>query len=203
MSILVLVRHGQSEWNLENRFTGDVDVDLTEQGRKEARITGEKIKGILFTAAFTSALKRAQETLAIIQEQIGQPAMKVYESAALNERRYGDLQGLDKAEVAEKYGATQVNLWRRSYEEVPPGGESLKDTQARVVPYYQEHIEPLLRDGKNVLVVAHGNSLRSLMMDLENIGKEAITQTEIPTGVPKLYEFGPDFKLIKSEYIRE
>lgn len=189
MSYLVLVRHGQSEWNLENRFTGDVDVQLTEQGRKEARMTGEKLKTIRFNVAFTSALVRAQQTLRLILEEIGQTTIPIYQSSALNERRYGDLQGLNKAEIAEKYGETQVHLWRRSFDVRPPGGESLKDTQERVIPYYEEHIEPLLKKQNNVLIVAHGNSLRALLMHIEKISANAISQIDIPTGVPRLYEF--------------
>lgn len=205
LTYLVLVRHGQSVWNLENRFTGDTDVDLTNQGREEARLTGEKLKKleIPFEAAFTSMLKRAQETLAIILQQIHQPNIKIYKNAALNERSYGKLQGLNKAEMAEKYGANQVQLWRRSFDEVPPGGESLRQTQERVLPYYYEHIEPLLKQQKNVLVVAHGNSLRALMMHLENISEHAITQIDIPTGVPRLYKFDERFKMIGANYITE
>lgn len=205
LTFLVLVRHGQSVWNLENRFTGNTDVDLTSQGREEARLTGEKLKKreMAFEAAFTSVLKRAVETLDIILKIIDQPNIKIYKNAALNERSYGKLQGLNKAEMAEKYGANQVQLWRRSFDEVPPGGESLRQTQERVLPYYYEHIEPLLRQQKNVLVVAHGNSLRALMMHLENISEHAITQVDIPTGVPRLYEFDDHFKMIAANYIAE
>ncbi len=202
MSYLVLVRHGQSVWNLENRFTGDVDIDLTDQGREEARITGQKLKDLHFDAAFTSALKRAQETLDIILHEIDQRDLVIYKSAALNERRYGALQGLDKAETAEKYGEEQVHLWRRSFDIRPPEGESLKDTQERVIPYYEENIEPLLKDGKNILIVAHGNSLRALLMHIEKISTAAITQIDIPTGVPRLYEFDNNtFKVIDTDNI--
>lgn len=205
LTYLVLVRHGQSVWNLENRFTGDTDVELTNQGREEARLTGEKLKKreIPFEAAFTSMLKRAQETLDIILHEINQPTIKIYKAAALNERSYGKLQGLNKAEMAEKYGANQVQLWRRSFDEVPPGGESLRQTQERVLPYYYEHIGPLLRQQKDVLVVAHGNSLRALMMHLEDISEHAITQVDIPTGVPRLYEFDDAFKMIGANYIAD
>lgn len=197
MAYLVLVRHGQSVWNLENRFTGDVDIDLTDQGREEARITGEKLRGLHFDAAFTSALKRAQETLSIILREIKQEDITIYRDASLNERRYGALQGLNKAETAEKYGAEQVHLWRRSFNVSPPDGESLEDTQKRVIPYYEEHIEPLIKDKKNVLVVAHGNSLRALLMHIEKIAPEAISEIDIPTGVPRLYEFAHEnFRIV-------
>lgn len=205
MGYLILIRHGQSQWNLENRFTGNVDVDLTKQGREEAKLTGEKLKykNIPFTAAFTSVLKRAEETLQIVLKEINQPDIKVYRDAALNERSYGQLQGLDKAEVAEKYGADQVHTWRRSFDVAPPGGESLKDTQNRVLPYYSDHVLPLLKAQKNCMIVAHGNSLRSLMMVIENISEDAITQVDIPTGVPRLYQFDEDFNLINADYITD
>ena len=205
MTYLVLIRHGQSQWNLENRFTGNVDVDLTEQGRAEAKLTGDKLKAknIRFDSAFTSVLKRAEETLQIILKEIAQPDIRVYRDAALNERSYGDLQGLNKAELAEKYGADQIHTWRRSFDVVPPGGESLQDTQKRVLPYYTDHVLPLLRQQKNCMIVAHGNSLRSLMMVIENISADAITQTDIPTGVPKLYQFDEPFNLVNADYITE
>lgn len=205
MSYLVLIRHGQSVYNLENRFTGDTNVDLTDQGRQEAKITGDKLQktNIVFAAAFTSALKRAQETLDIVLHQINQPDIKIYKDAALNERSYGELQGLNKAEVADKYGAGQVLLWRRSFDVIPPGGESLKQTLDRVLAYYKQNIEPLLQQQQNIIIVAHGNSLRALMMYLENISAHAITQIDIPTGVPQLYEFDNEMKLVKAEYIKE
>lgn len=205
MSYLVLIRHGQSQWNLENRFTGNVDVDLTEQGRAEAKLTGDKLKNknISFDSAFTSVLKRAEETLQIILKEINQPDIKVYRDAALNERSYGQLQGLNKAEVAEKYGADQVHTWRRSFDVAPPGGESLQDTQNRVLPYYANHILPLLKAQKNCMVVAHGNSLRSLMMMIENISEDAITQVDIPTGIPRLYQFDEHFNLVNADYIAD
>lgn len=205
MNFLVLVRHGQSIWNLENRFTGNVDVDLTQQGRAEAKLTGDKLKGkgIVFDSAFTSLLKRAEETLQIILEEIHQPDIKVYRNAALNERSYGELQGMDKAQTAEKYGADQVHTWRRSYDVAPPGGESLKDTQNRVLPYYDKTIRPLLSQTKNVMIVAHGNSLRSLMMTLENLSEDAITQINIPTGVPRIYTFDDNFNLVSADYISD
>lgn len=203
MSYLVLIRHGQSQYNLENRFTGDTDVDLTDQGRAEARLTGDKLKkkNIPFDSAFTSLLKRAEETLQIILKEINQPDIKVYRDAALNERSYGQLQGLNKAELAEKYGADQIHTWRRSFDVRPPGGESLKDTQNRAMPYYADHVLPLVKAGKNCMIVAHGNSLRSLMMVIENIGEDAITQVDIPTGVPRLYQFDDKFNLVNADYI--
>ena len=203
MCYLILIRHGQSQWNLENRFTGNVDVDLTAQGRAEAKLTGDKLKekNISFDSAFTSLLKRAEETLDIVLKEIHQPSVKIYRDAALNERSYGQLQGLDKAEVAEKYGADQVHTWRRSFDVAPPGGESLQDTQNRVLPYYSNHILPLLKEQRNCMVVAHGNSLRSLMMVIENISEQAITQVDIPTGVPRLYQFDDEFNLINADYI--
>lgn len=200
---LVLVRHGQSQWNLENRFTGWVDIDLTEAGQEEARKAGESLKVYQFDQAFTSALKRAQETLRIILETTGQTDLPVTRDQALNERFYGDLQGLNKEETAQKFGAEQVHLWRRSYDVQPPGGESLKDTAERVLPYYREHIVPLLLDGKSVLVVAHGNSLRALVMVLENLSEEEITQLNIPTGVPMRYTINADGTVADHGYIQE
>ncbi len=200
-SQLAIVRHGQSQYNLENRFTGFADVDLTAQGREEAAMCGRKLNGMQFEACFTSVLKRAIETLDIILETIGQKQLPIYKDAALNERNYGDLQGLNKAETADKYGAGQVTLWRRSFDIAPPGGESLKQTQERVMPYYYEHIEPLLQQGKNVLVVAHGNSLRALMMHLENISAEAIAHVDLLTGVPRIYTFDDAGKITKAEFL--
>jgi 2,3-bisphosphoglycerate-dependent phosphoglycerate mutase len=185
--LLVLVRHGQSQWNLENRFTGWIDIDLTPEGEAEARHAGQLLQGIHFDCAFTSALRRAQETLRIILENIGQTGLSVERDAALNERHYGDLQGLNKAETAQKFGEEQVHLWRRSYVLRPPGGESLEDTASRVLPYYQAHIDPLVRAGNRVLMVAHGNSLRALVMHLEQISPEGIPDLNIPTGVPLRY----------------
>ncbi len=205
MTYLVLIRHGQSQWNLENRFTGDVDVDLTQQGRAEAKLTGDKLKSknIMFGFAFTSVLKRAEETLQIILQEIHQPNIIIQRDAALNERNYGQLQGLNKAGIAEKYGAEQVHTWRRSFNVAPPGGESLQDTQNRVMPYYKTSVEPVLKQQQNCMIVAHGNSLRSLMMVLENISEDAITQIDIPTGVPRLYQFDEQMNLISAAYISE
>ncbi|MBC8043344.1 MAG: 2,3-bisphosphoglycerate-dependent phosphoglycerate mutase [Rhizobacter sp.] len=200
MSKLVLLRHGQSQWNLENRFTGWVDIDLTEQGRTEARAAGEKIKDIKFDLAFTSVLRRANETLRIVLEVIGQTALSVVKDQALNERHYGGLQGLNKAETAAKFGEAQVKIWRRSFDVPPPAektdlnpegiSESLKDTAARTLPYFNSKIMPEIAAGKNVLVAAHGNSLRSIVMQLDEMTKEEVLELNIATGVPIVYEFG-------------
>ncbi|MGB9697504.1 MAG: 2,3-bisphosphoglycerate-dependent phosphoglycerate mutase [Ignavibacteria bacterium] len=201
MPDLVIVRHGQSQWNLENRFTGWIDIDLSEKGIEEARNAGEKLKGYKFDIAFTSALVRAQKTLEIILEIIGQKDIPVIKDKALNERMYGDLQGLNKDETRKKFGDEQVKLWRRSYDIAPPNGESLKDTAARVIPFYEGEIVPELKAGKNVLISAHGNSLRALVMHLENLSKEQILETEIPTGIPKVYKLDDSLKIIESYYI--
>lgn len=198
---LVLVRHGQSKWNLENRFTGWVDIELTPEGEKEALEGGQALKGYRFDMAYTSALKRAQRTLDIILEEIGQTDIPVEKDEALNERHYGDLQGLNKAETAEKHGEEQVHIWRRSYDVPPPNGESLKDTAARTLPYFVDNIEKEVKEGKDILVVAHGNSLRSIVMYLEKLGPEEIVKVNIPTGKPKLYEFDDEMKLVKAEYL--
>lgn len=201
VSILIIVRHGQSQWNLENRFTGDVDVELTQLGREEAKQAGQKLVSYRFNNCFTSVLKRAQETLDIILKETGQEDIPIEKDKALNERRYGNLQGLNKADTTKQYGETQVNLWRRSFNIAPPGGESLKDTYDRVIPYYESKVVPLLLNGAQVLVVAHGNSLRALAMHLENISKDDILGLNIPTGVPKIYEFDNDVKLIRTAYL--
>lgn len=188
MALLVLIRHGESQWNLENRFTGWVDVALTEKGREEARRAGEKIRHLRFDKAYTSVLQRAKDTLDIVLRVIGQQGIPIAYDQALNERHYGDLQGLNKAETAEKFGKEQVHLWRRSYDVAPPGGESLKDTAARTLPYFQAHIMPDLRAGKNVLVSAHGNSLRSIVMELDHLTKEQVMELNLATGVPIIYD---------------
>ncbi len=198
---LILVRHGQSQWNLENRFTGWVDMPLTEAGEAEARRAGELLRAYHFDHAFTSALKRAQETLRIILETSGQTDVPVERDAALNERNYGDLQGLNKDETAAKFGAEQVHLWRRSYDTRPPGGESLKDTRARVQPYYEEHIQPLVLAGQTLLVVAHGNSLRGLVMMLENISEADIPDLNIPTGAPLRYTINTMGLILEKGYL--
>lgn len=201
MSILVIVRHGQSEWNLKNLFTGWADVELTITGEHEAEYAGIVLKSYHFDIAYTSVLKRAIHTLSIILDQLG-IEIPIIKDKALNERNYGDLQGLNKAEVGEKYGAHQLMAWRRSYTEVPPGGESLENTYQRVIRYYQQEIAPKLKDGKNVLIVAHGNSLRALMMYLEKITPEDIAHVDLATGAPRLYEFSSNLDLISVSYVK-
>jgi 2,3-bisphosphoglycerate-dependent phosphoglycerate mutase len=188
MATLVLLRHGESQWNLENRFTGWVDVELTEKGRHEARTAGERLRGTRFDTGYTSVLRRAIETLDIVLDVIGQRDLPVERSEALNERHYGDLQGLNKAETAKKFGDEQVHIWRRSYDVAPPGGESLKDTAARALPYFEQKILPSVKAGKNVIVAAHGNSLRAIVMDLDGLTKEQVLQLNLATGVPIVYD---------------
>ncbi|MEP6748853.1 MAG: 2,3-bisphosphoglycerate-dependent phosphoglycerate mutase [Bacteroidota bacterium] len=200
MPSLILLRHGQSAWNLENRFTGDVDVDITTLGEQEARLAGILLENYIIDIAYTSVLKRAIHTLAIILNEMGKN-IPVIQSAALNERNYGDLQGLNKTETADKYGAGKVLLWRRSYDTPPPNGESLKDTCNRVVPYYKTAIEPQLKTDKNVLVVAHGNSLRALMMYLDGFSATEIADVNIATGIPRVYEFSPELKIETASYL--
>jgi 2,3-bisphosphoglycerate-dependent phosphoglycerate mutase len=192
--LLVLVRHGQSDWNLKNLFTGWKDVDLTDKGVVEAREAGRKLKaqGIKFDVAFTSALKRAQRTLDLMLEELGQSRIPVIKDQALNERDYGDLSGLNKDEARVKWGEEQVHIWRRSYDVAPPGGESLRDTAARVLPYYIQEILPRVLRGERVLVTAHGNSLRALVMVLDKHTIETITQVNIDTGVPMIYRLNAD-----------
>ncbi len=197
MGLLVLVRHGQSQWNLENKFTGWIDVPLTEKGREEARKGALKIKAIRFDKAFTSALIRAHQTLDIILEAIKQKTIPVEKDQALNERHYGELQGLNKDEMRQKFGEKRVHLWRRSYDVAPPGGESLKDTAARTLPYFRKKILPEVKAGKNILVSAHGNSLRSIVMDLDKLSKEEVIRLEIATGAPIVYEIDPSGKILK------
>ncbi|AKK74113.1 phosphoglyceromutase [Chryseobacterium gallinarum] len=198
MEKLFLVRHGQSLWNLENRFTGWHDIDITETGIEEARKAGIALKGEKIDIAFTSVLIRAQHTLSVILDEIGHPDIPVIRDKALNERSYGSLEGLNKAETAQKYGDEQVYIWRRSYDVIPPGGESLKDTYNRVVPYFEREIVPLLKQGKNVLIVAHGNSLRALIMYLEHLSPEEILKREIATGIPLTYLFDENFHISRS-----
>lgn len=190
MATLVLVRHGQSQWNLENKFTGWVDVPLTAQGENEAKNAGKKLKGLTFHKAYTSDLKRAQQTLQFILNEIGQTSIPIEKDKALNERHYGDLQGLDKAETAKKYGEKQVHIWRRSYDIAPPGkgGESLKDTAARTLPYFNDKIVADLKAGKNIIVAAHGNSLRSIVMELDKLTQAQVLELNIGTGEPIIYE---------------
>ena len=195
--LLVIFRHGQSTWNLENKFTGWVDVELTPKGIEEAKAAGEKLKGFVFNEAFTSVLKRAQETLRIALEVCGQNKIPVTNDIALNERKYGDLQGLNKAETALKFGDEQVKIWRRSYDVAPPNGESLKDTAARVIPYFEKVIAPKLKAGENIVIAAHGNSLRALIMHLEKMTPEEILKFEIGTGQPRVYELNTDLNIKK------
>ncbi len=201
MAKLVIVRHGQSEWNKQNRFTGWVDVDLSEKGVQEAGEAGEKLKGRQFDLAFSSKLLRANKTLDIILEAIGQSDLHVEKNQALNERMYGELQGKNKDEMREEYGEEQVHIWRRSYDIAPPGGESLKDTRERVLPYYQSEIEPQLKAGKDVIIAAHGNSLRALIMYLEDLTPEQILQKEIPTGVPIEYTLDGQAQMTETKLV--
>jgi len=201
MPLLTLVRHGQSAYNLENRFTGSLDVELTKLGEEEAKQAGLKLKGIVYSVAYTSILKRAKETLKIILTEINELEIPIIENAALNERMYGSLQGLNKAETNAKYGGEQVELWRRSFEVRPPEGESLEDTYNRTVPYYKAEIEPKLKANQNILIVAHGNSLRALVMYLESIDRIEIAKLNIPTGSPRNYELDNELKIVKVSYL--
>ena len=201
--LLVLVRHGQSEWNLKNLFTGWKDVDLTEAGIAEARAAGKKLKAhnLSFDIAFTSDLKRAQRTLDLILEEMSQTSIPVMRDRALNERDYGDLVGLNKDEARKKWGDEQVLQWRRSYDIAPPGGESLKDTGARVWPYYLHDLQPHVLRGGTVLVAAHGNSLRALIMAIEGMSGEEIVKLELGTGVPMIYRLNADSTLASKEIL--
>ena len=193
-NILVLVRHGESEWNKLNLFTGWRDVDLTETGVAEARRAGELLKaaGAHFDLAFTSALVRAQRTLDIILEELGQTGIEIIADQALNERDYGDLAGLNKDDARVRWGDEQVHIWRRSFDIPPPGGESLKDTAARVLPYYESRIWPELKAGKNLIVAAHGNSLRALVMQLDKLSREQVLALNLATGAPIVYRLNAD-----------
>ena len=192
--LLVLVRHGQSDWNLKNLFTGWRDVDLTEKGIAEAREAGRKLKaqGIKFDVAFTSVLKRAQRTLDLMLTELVQTSIPVFKNQALNERDYGELVGLNKDDARKKWGEEQVHIWRRSYDVAPPGGESLKDTLARALPYYITEILPRGMRGEHVLVAAHGNSLRALVMVLDKHTPDSITKLNLETGVPMIYRLNAD-----------
>ena len=192
--LLVLVRHGQSEWNLKNLFTGWRDIDLSEQGIAEARAAGRKLKaqGFQFDIAFTSVLIRAQRTLDIMLDELGQRDIPVFKDQALNERDYGDLVGLNKDDARKRWGEEQVHVWRRSYDVAPPGGESLRDTAARVLPYYIQEMLPRVLQGNRVLVSAHGNSLRALVMVLDRHTPESITKLNLDTGVPMIYRLNAD-----------
>ena len=203
--LLVLVRHGQSEWNLKNLFTGWRDVGLTKAGIEEARAAGRRLKarGFSFDLAYTSALKRAQDTLTIILEELGQTGLETRYDQALNERDYGDLVGLNKDDARKRWGEDQVHQWRRSYDPAPPGGESLKDTLARALPYYVHHILPDVLAGKRVLVSAHGNSLRALIMAIEGQKPEEIVGLELATRVPMVYRLGPDSRIDSKEILED
>ena len=199
--LLVLVRHGQSDWNLKNLFTGWRDVGLTEKGIAEAGAAGTRLKaqGLHFDVAFTSALSRAQRTLDLVLEEMGETNITVFKDQALNERDYGDLSGLNKDDARKKWGEEQVHAWRRSYDVAPPGGESLKDTAARVLPYYIQEILPRVLRGERVIVAAHGNSLRALVMVLECLSPEQIVGREIATGVPLVYRLNGDSTVAEKE----
>ena len=192
--LLVLARHGQSEWNLKNLFTGWKDPGLTDLGVEEARIAGRRLKalGVRFDIAFTSDLSRAQHTCKLMLEEIGQPELETIANQALNERDYGDLAGLNKDDARARWGEEQVHLWRRSYDVPPPGGESLKDTVARVLPYYIREILPRVMGGERVLVAAHGNSLRALVMVLDGLTPQTIPSLELATGIPLVYRLKED-----------
>jgi 2,3-bisphosphoglycerate-dependent phosphoglycerate mutase len=200
MSLLILLRHGQSTWNFENKFTGEVDVDLTPLGEEEARLAGTFLKNYKIDIAYTSELKRAIHTLQIILKETGRD-IPVIRSYALNERNYGDLQGMNKTETEKKYSVDRVKIWRRSYDTPPPHGESLKNTYDRVVPYYKAVIEPQLKAEKNVLIVGHGNTLRALMMYLDSFNATEISEVNIATGIPRVYEFTPELKLLTVKYV--
>ena len=207
MGTLVLIRHGLSQWNVENRFTGWIDVPLNDAGREEARRGAELIRHLTFDRAFTSALQRAQETLTIVLGTIGQPNVPIERDQALNERHYGALQGLNKAETAKQYGEAQVKMWRRSYDIAPPKdktpmnpeglSESLKDTAARTLPYFNTKILPLVKAGKTILVAAHGNSLRSIVMEIDRLTKEQVLELNLATGAPIIYEIDATGKILK------
>ena len=202
ISTLVLVRHGQSQWNKENLFTGWKDPDLTEKGIEEAINAGKKIKqtNIKFNLHYTSKLKRAQRTGNLIMQELGED-IPTSENQALNERDYGDLSGLNKDDARKKWGDEQVQIWRRSYDTPPPGGESLKNTAERVLPYFESFIYPELRNQKNILISAHGNSLRALIMYLEKISEDEIVKLEIATGQPIVYKLDEDLQVISKEIL--
>lgn len=209
MATLILIRHGESQWNLENRFTGWVDVELSEKGVREAAAAGKKIAGYQIDKAYTSVLRRAINTLDLALSAAGKSGIPVTRDKALNERHYGALQGLDKAETAKKYSAEQVHIWRRSYDVPPPTdktdlnpegmSESLKDTAARTLPYFRSHVMKDIKEGKNIIVAAHGNSLRSIVMDLDKMTKEQVLELNIPTATPIVYEFNDELKVISKK----
>jgi len=201
MPKLILLRHGESQWNLENRFTGWVDVPLSPKGEQEAAEAGRLLKNFQIDKLYTSVLKRAIDTASIALAAAGKGDIPTERDQALNERHYGDLQGLNKAETAEKFGDEQVKLWRRSYDVRPPNGESLKDTAARTLPYFEEHVMKDIEDGKNVLVVAHGNSLRSIVMSLDKMNEQQVLELNIPTGIPLVYEFDDNGEIVSKGYL--
>lgn len=201
MPELILLRHGQSQWNLENRFTGWVDVPLSPRGIEEAKNAGGKLAGHRVDQLFTSVLQRAIETARLAFDAAGIANVPTVRDAALNERMYGDLQGLNKAEAAKKWGDDQIKIWRRSYDIPPPNGESLADTAKRVIPYWEQTILPVLRNGKNVLIAAHGNSLRALVMHLEGLTREQVLELEIPTGSPLLFDLDATGKVLSKRYL--
>lgn len=199
MAKLILLRHGQSTWNLENRFTGWVDVPLTEQGKREAADAGRLLRDIQIDLVFTSVLQRAIDTTTIALKAAGQEDVPIFYDQAINERMYGDLQGKNKAETAAEFGEAQVKLWRRSYDIAPPNGESLKDTAARALPYFLNVILPEVKAGKNVLVSAHGNSLRAIVMHLDGLTKEQVLELNIPNGVPIVYEIDSEGRVLSKK----
>jgi 2,3-bisphosphoglycerate-dependent phosphoglycerate mutase len=200
MSKLILIRHGQSIWNLENRFTGWVDVPLTKRGESEARIAAELIKNISVDVAYTSMLQRASSTLNIIMDTLWLH-IPIIRDQSLNERFYGDLQGLNKDDARREFGEDQVKIWRRSFDIAPPKGESLKDTAARTLPFFKRCVMGDIRQGKDVLLVAHGNSIRSIIMDLDNLSKDEVLSLELETGVPVVYDFDKDMKVLKKDVL--
>ena len=201
--LLVLIRHGQSEWNLKNLFTGWHDADLSEQGVAEAKAAGQKLKakGLTFDLCFTSALIRAQRTLDLALAEIGQTGLPITRDQALNERDYGDLVGLNKDDARKKWGEEQVHVWRRSYDVAPPGGESLRDTGARVWPYYINKIQPHVLRGEKVLITAHGNSLRALIMALDGLTPDEVVKLELATGVPVVYRLNQDSTIASKDIL--
>ncbi len=202
MPRLTLVRHGESQWNLENRFTGWHDIGLSPKGELEATAVGELLKDVPFDVLFTSVLQRAIKTADLALVTAGRNDVPTFRDKALNERNYGDLQGLNKQETRDRYGVEQVHTWRRSYDISPPNGESLKDTRDRVQPYFETQIAPLLREDKNILIVAHGNSLRALIMLLEDLTPDAIVAIEIPTGIPITYELDKDLHIVSKTILK-
>lgn len=201
MALLILIRHGESVWNLENRFTGWIDVELSPKGEQEARRAGELIAGYSIDYLYTSVLKRAINTANIALGIADKHNIPTERDQALNERHYGDLQGLNKDDIGRQYGMEQLKIWRRSYDVPPPNGESLAMTQERVLPYFHEHIIPKLREGSNVLIVAHGNSLRALVAEIEHLNKEQILELNIATGSPIVYELGSDMEVISKTFL--